>query len=98
MRVTRLQNGSILCWRDRPKAHFVAVPSDANDDTASDGDDASDDDDSQDDQNGDDDTDSGTVIWLPAMVLYLVAPECAALTSWIRPSFPPFLASQRLRC
>jgi hypothetical protein len=98
MRVTRLQNGSILCCRDRPNAHIAAMLLDANDDTASDGDDTADDDDSQDDQNGDDDTESHIIVWGPATGFYLIAPERKATTSWIVPSFPPFLSLERLRC
>ena len=98
MRVTRLQNGSILCFRDRPHAHIVAVSLNGSDDTASDGDENSDDDDSQDDQNGDDDSESQIFAWIPAAVLYLVAPERRATTSWSVPSFPPFLTLKRLRC
>jgi hypothetical protein len=98
MRVTRLQNGSILCFRDRPHAHIVAVSLNGSDDTASDGDENPDDDDSQDDQSGDDDTESQILAWIPAAVLYLVAPESRATTSWSVPSFPPCLTLKRLRC
>jgi hypothetical protein len=98
MRVTRLQNGSILCYRDRPHAHIAAMLLDANDDTASDGDDTADDDDSQDDQNGDNDTESQIITWGPTTGLYFIAPDGKATTSWIVPSFPPFLSLQRLRC
>jgi len=98
-RVTRLLNGSILCWRDRPLTHILAVPWEANDDTASDGDDSSgDDDDSRNDLNGDDNTDSPVIAWLQALVLYLIAPDSAPATSWNSPSFHPFPRSQRLRC
>ena len=98
VRITRLHNGSILCWRELRSAHVLAVPADSNDDTASDGDDTADDDDSWDDLNGDDDTESPTTAWVQVTILYLVAPECATVSSWIVPSFPPFLTSQRLRC
>jgi hypothetical protein len=98
MRVTRLQNGSILCFRDRPHGHIVAVSLNGSDDTASDGDENPDDDDSQDDQSGDDDTESQILAWIPAEVLYLVAPESRATTPWSVPSFPPFLTLKRLRC
>jgi hypothetical protein len=98
MRVTRLQNGSILCFRDRPHGHIVAVSLNGSDDTASDGDENPDDDDSQDDQSGDDDTESQILAWIPAAVLYLVAPESRATTSWSVPSFPPFLTLKRFRC
>ncbi len=98
-RVTRLQNGSILCSRDLPAAHTVAVHWYASDDAASDGDDTSDDDDSQDDQNGDDDTDSPVIAWLQVTTIPCeIALECAPATSWIVPSFPPFLTFQPLRC
>lgn len=98
LRVTRLQNGSILCCRERPNAHIAAMILDPNDDTASDGDESSDDDDSQDDQNGDDDTESHVIAWMPAAVLYLGAPARKATISWIFPSFSPFLTLERLRC
>jgi hypothetical protein len=98
LRVTRLQNGSILCCRDRPRAHIVAMSLNGNDDTASDGDESSDDDDSQDDQNGDDDSEPQIFAWIPATFLYVVAPARKATTSWIVPSFHPFLMVQRLRC
>jgi hypothetical protein len=98
LRVTRLQNGSILCCRDRPRAHIVAMSLNGNDDTASDGDESSDDDDSQDDQNGDDDSEPEVFAWIPATFLYVFAPYRKATTSWIVPSFPPFLKVQRLRC
>ena len=98
LRVTRLQNGSILCCRDRPRVHIVAMSLNGNDDTASDGDESSDDDDSQDDQNGDDDSDPQIFAWIPATFLYGVAPARKATTSWIVPSFHPFLMVQRLRC
>jgi len=98
MRVTRLQNGSILCCRERPHAHVVTICLDANDDTASDSDDTADDDDSQDDQNGDDDSDCHIVAWIPANVFYLGAPARKSTMSWIVPSFSPFLKVQRLRC
>jgi hypothetical protein len=98
MRVTRLQNGSILCFRDRPHTRILAVSLNGSDDTASDGDENSDDDDSQDDQNGDDDSDSHIIAWIPATVLYLGAPARKSTISWIIPSFPPFLTLERLRC
>jgi len=98
VRITRLQNGSILCCRQLPPSHIVAVPADANDDTASDDDDTSDDDDSWDNLNGDDDTDSPVIAWLHAMVPY-IAPYCPREMSWIIPSsFPLFLPFQPLRC
>ncbi len=98
MRVTRLQNGSILCCRERPHAHIVPASLNGSDDTASDGDEDSDDDDSQDDQNGNDDSDSNFVSWNPATVLYLGAPARKSTLSWIIPSFPLFLVLQQLRC
>jgi hypothetical protein len=98
VRVTRLQNGSILCCRELPPAHIIAVPWDANDDTASDGDDSSDDDDSQDDQSGDDDTDSPVIAWFQPIVPHAIGLECAPVTSWLFPSFCPFLTFHPLRC
>ncbi len=98
VRITRLHNGSVLCWRELGSAHVVVVPSDINDDTASDGDDRSDDDDSWDDLNGDDDTESPAIAWVQVMVLYLVAPECVPVSPWFVPSFPPFVTLERLRC
>ena len=98
LRVTRLQNGSILCCRDRPRAHIVAMSLNGNDDTASDGDESSDDDDSQDDQNGVDDSELDGFAWIAATFVYLVAPDRKATMSWLVPSFPPFLKVQRLRC
>ena len=98
LRVTRLQNGSILCCRDRPRAHIVAMSLNGNDDTASDGDESSDDDDSQDDQNGVDDSELDGFAWIAATFVYLVAPDRKATMSWLVPSFPPFLKVRRLRC
>jgi hypothetical protein len=98
MRVTRLQNGSILCCRERPHGHIAAMFLDATDDTASDGDDTADDDDSQDNQNGDDDTDLQIIAWIPLTILYLGVPPRKATAAWTVPSFPPFSTLQRLRC
>jgi hypothetical protein len=100
VRVTRLQNGSILCWRAVPPVHIVAVPWDANDDTASDGDDTADDDDSRDELSGDEDRDPLIIACLDAMVSYVIVPECTRRgMSWIVPtSCPPFLTLRRLRC
>ncbi len=100
LRVTRLENGSVLCFRELPPAHIVAEPSDTNDDTASDGDDTSDDDDDLlDEVNGDDDTDSPIIAWLQAMVVPYGAHHCPREMLWIIPaSFPPFLTFQPLRC
>jgi hypothetical protein len=99
VRVTRLQNGSILCCRNLPPVHIMAVPRDVNDDTASDGgDDTSDDDDSQNDQNGDDDTDSLAIAWFQPIVPHAIGLECAPVTSWLFPSFCPFLSFHPLRC
>jgi hypothetical protein len=97
MRVTRLQNGSILCCRDRPQAHLVAALLDPNDDTASEGDDMPDDDDSRNDLTGDDNSNAPNTAWLRAMALYLIAPRWAPAATWICPSLPPY-ATQRLRC
>jgi hypothetical protein len=99
VRVTRLHNGSILCCRELPSAHIMAVPWDANDDTASDGDESSDDDDSQDDQNGDDDSDSPIIAWHHAIVGPFVAPaRPRELSSLILSSLPHLLTFQPLRC
>jgi hypothetical protein len=99
VRVTRLHNGSILCCRDIPSAQDLALPPDANDDTASKSDDSSDDDDSQDDQNGDDDTDPPIVACLDAVAFFLNAPERLLATAWrIPPSFSRVPTFQPLRC
>lgn len=98
VRVTRLKNGSILCCRDVPQAHLVCLRSNDNDDTASDGDERSDDDDSQDDQSADQDRDSEIVAWLDVVIPYPILAECAPVTSWIIPSFSPFVTFNPLRC
>jgi hypothetical protein len=100
VRVTRMENGSVLLWRELPAAHVIAVPLDANDDTASDGDDTSDDDDSRDDLNGDEDRDPLIIAWLDAMGPHVIVPDCTRRgMSWNVPtSFPPFLTLERLRC
>jgi hypothetical protein len=98
VRVTRLQNGSILCWRDLPPVHIVVVAWDANDHSASDGDDTSDDDDSQNDQSGDDDTDSPAIAWRQATFPDEIAPECAAVTSWVFRFSAHSLTFEPLRC
>jgi hypothetical protein len=100
MRVTRLQNGTILCCRQVPSLRIVVVPWDANDDTASDGDDSSDDDDSRDDLSGDDDRDTPIIAWLDAMVPYVIVPECTrrGLLSIVSTSLPAFPTLERLRC
>lgn len=95
VRVTRLQNGSILCCRAVPPARVVPVHPDANDDTASDGDNSSDDDDSQDDQNGDDDF---QVAWFIPVGLSAAVAEYAPVTSWVTPSFAPLAIFTPLRC
>jgi hypothetical protein len=96
VRVTRLQNGSILCCRDLPSAHSVVVPWD--DDTASDGDDTSDCDDSLDDHSGNDDTDSPDIAWPYTTFPAEIAPDCAVVTLWVFPFFDHFLTFQPLRC
>ena len=97
VRVTRLRNGSVLCWRELP-ANIVAIVPDNNDDTASNGDDTADDDDSLDELNGDDDTVSPIVAWLQAMVPE-IAPYCPREMSWfIPPSSPRLFTFRPLRC
>jgi len=98
VRVTRLRNGSVLCSRELPPAHIVALPCGVNDDTASGGDDSEDDDDSQDDQNGANDTQLPLLACFSSAFPYFIAPEGALTLSWDVPSFPPFRTLQRLRC